>query len=449
MTLETRERSLAENGTHTAVTNPILVFGMHRGGTSALAGLLHLSGFDLGPALMEPAEGVNDRGFWEHLDAYRIHERLLASLGRSRFDPREMPAGWREHPAFHIAVDEVRDLVRRDFGEARYWAVKDPRMCRIAPVWLEALASLDIAPRVILIVRHPAEVARSMQAQRWIASTARAHLCWLQHILEAEEATRGVPRSLITYDALLADWRSERERISRDLELEWPALVADGAAAIDAFLDPRERRFQETEAVVAPGTTRVPALAAELFDAAISRDEHVWQRIADIGDTFRRGAAAFGPCLDEAIVEASLAFIEVGQGRIDAAARADHIAEVAAGIAAEIGGSLDARLRPLGELIAQTTTRLETIDTHLHELSQRFASHEARAAKESTSEALSADARALLDRVGMLAAKSAVLEQELSALGSTVGDLPQRHADELRSLREALATAIEELGKVR
>ena len=55
----------------------------------------------------------------------------------------------------------------------------------------------------------------------------------------------------------------------------------------------------------------------------------------------------------------------------------------------------------------------------------------------------------MLDRVGMLAAKSAVLEQELSALGSTVGDLPQRHADELRSLREALATAIEELGKVR
>ena len=409
MTIETRERSLAENAAQSArVTNPILVFGMHRGGTSALAGVLHLSGFDLGPALMEPAEGVNDRGFFEHLDAFRIHERLLASLGRSRFDPREMPAGWREHPAFHIAVDEVRDLVRRDFGEARYWAVKDPRMCRVAPVWLEALASLDMAPRVILIVRHPTEVARSMQAQRWIASTARAHLCWLQHILETEEATRGVPRSLITYDALLADWRSERDRIGRDLDLEWPALAADGAAAIDAFLDPRERRFHETEAVAAPGTTRVPALAAELFDAAISRDEHVWQRIADIGDTFRRGAAAFGPCLDEAIVEASLAFIEVGQGRIDAAARADDQSK----LAAAIGESLDSRLAPLRDL-------------------------------------LSADVGKLSDRVGALAEKSAALERELTTRDSTSRDLAQRSADELHSLRESVATLTAELGKLR
>ena len=59
--------------------SPVLVLGMHRGGTSALAGALHLHGFDLGPSLMEPSEGVNSKGFWEHLDVFAIHERLKLS----------------------------------------------------------------------------------------------------------------------------------------------------------------------------------------------------------------------------------------------------------------------------------------------------------------------------------------------------------------------------------
>lgn len=299
----------------TPAAQAVLVLGMHRGGTSAMSGLLHLLGFDHGPSLMPAAEGVNNKGFWEHSEAFAIHERLLAALGRSRFDPREMPLGWREHPAFGAAVDEVRALVLRDFREAPRWAVKDPRMCRLVPVWLEALASLGIRPRVILIGRHPAEVAHSMQAQGWISSSARAHLCWLQHMLEAELATRNVPRALVLYDDLLEDWRACVARLGDELELEWAPATPERDAAIEAFVDPRERRHVESSEAVAVGR-EPPPLALELFAAWREMDAaSAWRHIAEIGDVFRRGAAAFGPCLDEAIVEASLAHLEVGEGR--------------------------------------------------------------------------------------------------------------------------------------
>lgn len=289
--------------------NVILVLGMHRGGTSALAGMLHHLGFDFGSALMPAVEGVNNKGFWENLGAFKIHEHLLAALGRSRFDPREMPLGWREHPAFGAAVDEVRALIERDFRDARHWAVKDPRLCRLIPVWLEALASLGLRPRVVMIVRHPAEVAWSMQAQGWIASSARAHLCWLQHMIEAEQATRHVPRALLSYDALLADWRTQALRIAAALDMEWPA---QRETDVDAFLDASERRYAESAETATIGR-EVPPLAMELFQACRDFEAPLaWQHIAAIGDVHRRAAAAFGPCLDEAIVEASLMRLEIG-----------------------------------------------------------------------------------------------------------------------------------------
>ena len=422
-----------QNGTPT----PILVLGMHRGGTSAMAGLLHLLGFDLGPSLMQPAEGVNNKGFWEHLEAFRIHERLFAALGRSRFDPRDMPTGWREHPAFRLAVEEVRALVKRDFDGVRYWAIKDPRMCRIVPVWLEALSTLDIEPRVVLIVRHPAEVARSMQAQHWIASTARSHLCWLQHMLEAEQATRGVARSLVTYDALLADWRTQQERIGRDLALEWPPVSPNRIAEIDAFLDAGERRFDQMQSTPADRIAEVPGIAAELFDLcqASAADAEVWPRIAALGEIYRRGADALAPCLDEAIVEASLAHFEIGQGRLAASVAP----AVPAGLLGAVTEALDSRLAPLHESIARSSTRFDAVDAALRELSARIArSGEAEASR-------TTDAQELRDRLNALAEAVAALQEGLAATAVSSGDFSRNYAEDARALRASLASVIAEL----
>ncbi len=60
----------------------IIVLGMHRSGTSALAGALALLGVDMGRSLLAPADD-NVRGLWEHEELVRLHDRLLSAFESS------------------------------------------------------------------------------------------------------------------------------------------------------------------------------------------------------------------------------------------------------------------------------------------------------------------------------------------------------------------------------
>src|SRR5580700_7972119 len=78
-----------------AGSTALVVLGMHRSGTSALAGMLHHLGVALGNRLM-PATSDNPRGYWEHAEIVAANERLLASLGWGWDDIRSLPTGF-EH----------------------------------------------------------------------------------------------------------------------------------------------------------------------------------------------------------------------------------------------------------------------------------------------------------------------------------------------------------------
>ena len=61
----------------------LVILGMHRSGTSALAGLVQLLGVNLGEDLLPAMPEVNEKGFFEHQEILDIHEGLLKSLGWS------------------------------------------------------------------------------------------------------------------------------------------------------------------------------------------------------------------------------------------------------------------------------------------------------------------------------------------------------------------------------
>lgn len=181
----------------------VLVLGMHRSGTSAAAGALRLCGFALGEDLMRPAPD-NPRGFWEHAGIVAIHERVLAALGHAWNDPRPLPGGWLQHPAVGEAQAALETLLRKDFGNAALWAVKDPRLCRLLPMWRPVLERLDVDVHALFVARHPDEVAASLAARNnWPKGLAR--LLWMQHIGDAEASTRDLPRAVLRYDALVED----------------------------------------------------------------------------------------------------------------------------------------------------------------------------------------------------------------------------------------------------
>ena len=107
----------------------------------------------------------------------------------------------------------------RDFVQHPRWLVKDPRICRLLPLWSGVQADPRGEVRFLHIVRQPLAVAASLAARNGL-STARSLLLWLRHILEAEKATRSRPRAWLRWEDLTSDPASTLERAFRAAGLE-------------------------------------------------------------------------------------------------------------------------------------------------------------------------------------------------------------------------------------
>lgn len=59
----------------------VVVLGMHRSGTSALARILNLCGAYLPERLLPPRQQDNSKGYWEPMSVVQYNQRMLASLG--------------------------------------------------------------------------------------------------------------------------------------------------------------------------------------------------------------------------------------------------------------------------------------------------------------------------------------------------------------------------------
>lgn len=226
----------------------LLIVGMHRSGTSAVAGSLARLGLPLGENLLAAGED-NPKGYFEHEEAVRIDDRLLDALDRRWDDPRELPEGWLRTPAADEARAAITRLLEREFSGVRLFALKDPRLCRLLPLWLETLRATGIEPRVLLVVRHPAEVAASL-AKRNGFSPALSQLLWLEHMLAAERDSRGCARAVVTYDDLIAAPEITLGRAMTALGLDHLVAAMD-EAKLSGFVSAGDRHFSGVTALAA------------------------------------------------------------------------------------------------------------------------------------------------------------------------------------------------------
>lgn len=240
----------------------IIILGMHRSGTSALTGVLARLGIDAGPNLQDGNE-FNARGYWEHKDVVRIHDELFRKLGSGWQDTRPLPAGWEHGPSAESARAALAALLQRDFGASDPWLVKDPRMCRLLPLWRKVLEDLGVRPCYVIMTRHPAEVASSL-AKRDDMPETQALLLWLQHMVEIERQTRGQRRVAVTYDQLLDDWRSVVDRIAATLDVKLPSPGPETDSSINDFLSSDLRHHRERDAATA---SPLSGLALSVYDA--------------------------------------------------------------------------------------------------------------------------------------------------------------------------------------
>ncbi len=272
----------------------LLILGMHRSGTSAIAGMLAHLGVTPPKTLM-PATVDNPAGYWESLPIVQFHDRVLKEAQShwddwDRFDWRKLPPSIAQKFA-----DELAAVLAAEFGEAPLMLVKDPRLSRLLLLWLDALRALGIQPRAVIAFRSPIEVAQSLQARDGIAMEAGLAI-WLRHCLEAELHSRDIPRALLSYEALLRDWRSAARKIASRLSLEWPRFEE---VAIDGFLKPQLRRQQGDAAADAAAPEWVRTTHAALSDlaAANGSSASTIATLDRIRGEFDRASEIFAPAL--------------------------------------------------------------------------------------------------------------------------------------------------------
>jgi glycosyltransferase involved in cell wall biosynthesis len=214
----------------------LIVVGMHRSGTSALAGVLARLGARM-PANPIPANADNLRGYYESRAITQLHDDLFAEIGShwSDWTPLELEA----LPADVLGrfSDRLKGLLVAEYGEAELILVKDPRLCRLMPLWSTVLDDLAIHPQIVLPIREPAEVVASLVARErdWV-SPVEAPLIWLRYVLDAEKHTRDLPRAFVSYADLLDDWRALVDHLSTRLEVTWLRDPDEVTGDVESFL---------------------------------------------------------------------------------------------------------------------------------------------------------------------------------------------------------------------
>ncbi|MCT7583998.1 hypothetical protein N5U55_07725 [Aliarcobacter butzleri] len=210
----------------------ILVLGMHRSGTSALTGLLSLLDVYLGSELMK-ANFANEKGYFENNILYRINEKLLAQINSSWED-----VFYNEEKLEHIKeIEELTLALHSEFEYANIFAIKDPRLAFLFPVYKKVLEDLNIDIKIILPYRNPIEVANSLK-KRNDMSLEKGMLLWAYHFLLAEKFSREYDRVFVSFDELMSDTSKVVEEISSKLSLDLESKYQQNQKEIDQFLEP-------------------------------------------------------------------------------------------------------------------------------------------------------------------------------------------------------------------
>ena len=250
----------------------LIVLGMHRSGTSSVAGALVLAG-GAAPKHLMPAATDNPKGFWESSAIADFNDRLLSLASSNWHDWREI--GGAEVNRNPGLIAEGLALLDQEFGDAATIVLKDPRICRLFPFWRRLVEEAGYAVVVVSPVRPPWEVAASL-ASRNDMSRPSAFRLWMRHVLDAERASRGLQRSFILWPAFLMNWRKDFAALAQT-----PALNLDlseaNAARIDAHLTSELHRQSE----IAPAPAQVLRVYRLLAEIAQHGDHPDTQRSLD------------------------------------------------------------------------------------------------------------------------------------------------------------------------
>jgi len=236
----------------------VFILGMHRSGTSCLAGGLEACGLYLGD--VSRSSRFNAKGNREFKPATQLHNRILIASGGS----------WRDPPG-HVSVSqehkEALGKIARQLCEQVPCGLKDPRLLLLLDTWLELVDSFAL----VGTFRHPVAVAASL-ARRNVMPEEEACDLWLRHNAEIIRWHRRYRFPLIEFDL------SDGEAYCQDVAAVATEMgLHPDTALLREFVTPEMDHYQYRH-------KPVPAICGEVF-AYLRR--HRYRPASSDGDQVR------------------------------------------------------------------------------------------------------------------------------------------------------------------
>jgi len=197
-----------------------VILGMHRSGTSMLAGLMVSGmGYKVGGPLIKPASD-NERGFYELLPAVLQNDEFL----------KHQKADWSSNVMAYHSANEYAAYTKGEISTVEGqkaleflngntnspWLQKDPRMCITLRSWLPLLNS---EPAVLFTFRHPLEVAKSLNRRNDFEIRHGLRL-WIMYNMRAVQNSQELCRVVSSNEKILDNPLLEVQRISDELTLK-------------------------------------------------------------------------------------------------------------------------------------------------------------------------------------------------------------------------------------
>ena len=433
----------SDRSTSVGVTKvAILVAGMHRSGTSATTRFLSILGCTL-PKIVSGAALDNERGFWETPVIRDLNEQILASAGSAWDDWEAIDSRWYNSLVAYRFREQAQTVLESEFGDSRLFVLKDPRICRLLPFWIEAVRSFGAEPLVVSPIRNPLDIAKSLEERNGIDPSIGL-LMWLRHLLDAEVASRDLRRAYLRYEHLLFKPHKVADELSDTLGVVWPKHSTDTDMKTEEFLSPTLHHHQSDDAsfLANPRLSNWLRSSFDIFDrwACGKVRKTDTANLNRIKLAFDKAMPAFG----RAVSVGFKATRELGSAQERLVERDQRIEELSSelGSAQERLVERDQRIEELSSELGSAQERLVERDQRIEELSSELGSAQERLVeRDQRIEELSSELGSAQER---LVERDQRIEELSSELGSAQERLVERD-QRIEELSSELGSAQERL----
>lgn len=424
----------------------LLVCGMHRSGTSALAGALERAGVNLGQNLMVAQSDDNERGFFEDLDINALNNDFLEDIGFAWDDLRPLQLGQCSPLSLERFNHRLQNQIHSSFPNQNLWATKNPRISLILPLWRRALRELSLNAGCVISVRKTAAIAESLKKRNGF-SPLKSGILTLHYYLSAERGSRGIPRAFVGYEELLANPKQVLAELANTLEFQWPnSELSEVQGFVSADLNHHDEAEYSEGVLPQELQETLRELDALLTASAAESDRNFQNDFDGLGQRFKTFLKQYDPLIFESLFSArseiSVLRREMDERSIDVQRHEEGLSEIAITLSEQIESKFQELRVELGDRVDLLFSQMSAKDREVLHEARRNLSDRAEDVDRRLMDQISLRRHQLQDQVESVAA---ALREEMRLLVRPGGPSQEGGGDSVYQRVEHLVEDVREI----